>query len=70
MKRSLLPFAVAVAVTLGAQAARADFSGSAKPCSLPNGTYHIVLPEGAKGPVPAILLIRGYGGSGLGTIHT
>jgi polyhydroxybutyrate depolymerase len=69
MKRSLLPLAVAVGVTLAGQAARADCNGVAKPCSLANGTYHIVLPDGAKGPVPAILLIHGYGGEGLGTIR-
>ena len=47
----------------------ADCNGAAEPCSLPNGTYHIVLPEGTTGPIPAILLLHGYGGEGVGSIR-
>lgn len=54
---------------LVATAAAADCNGASGPCELPNGTYHIVLPEGTTGPVPAILLLHGYGGEGVGTIR-
>jgi polyhydroxybutyrate depolymerase len=56
-------------VALSATSAAADCNGVAEPCRLPNGTYHIVLPPGATGEVPAILLLHGYGGEGLGTIR-
>jgi polyhydroxybutyrate depolymerase len=49
--------------------AAADCNGAAVPCRLANGTYHIVLPDGKTGPVPAILLLHGYGGEGLGSIR-
>jgi polyhydroxybutyrate depolymerase len=42
---------------LVASTAAADCNGESSPCKLPNGTYHIVLPEGVTGPVPAILLL-------------
>jgi polyhydroxybutyrate depolymerase len=47
----------------------ADCNGDSGPCKLANGTYHIVLPEGATGPIPAVLLLHGYGGEGVGTIR-
>jgi polyhydroxybutyrate depolymerase len=62
-------FALTVTTALCATVAAADCNGAAEPCRLANGTYHIVLPDGAKGPVPAILLLHGYGGEGVGTIR-
>ncbi len=61
--------AVAAGVWLFATIAVADCNGAATACRMPNGTYHIVLPEGATGPVPAIMLLHGYDGEGLGTIR-
>ncbi|AWB49381.1 polyhydroxybutyrate depolymerase [Gemmobacter aquarius] len=61
--------AIGLALALVASAAKADCNGAAVACEVPGGTYHIVLPEGAKGPVPAIILLHGYGGEGLGTIR-
>jgi polyhydroxybutyrate depolymerase len=58
-----------VAAVLGATPAAADCNGTPEPCRLPDGTYHIILPESAKGPVPAIMLLHGYGGEGVGTIR-
>lgn len=58
-----------VILALAASAAEADCAGAVRPCSLPGGTYHLVLPEGATGPVPAVMLLHGYGGGGLGTIR-
>jgi polyhydroxybutyrate depolymerase len=71
MTRSLpgLCLAAATATALVAGPARADCNGSPGPCDLPGGTYHIVLPQGATAPVPAVLLLHGYGGEGLGTIR-
>jgi polyhydroxybutyrate depolymerase len=64
-----LALAVALAAGLAAPAARADCNGATAACKLPGGTYHIVLPEGAGPGVPAIMLLHGYGGEGLGTIR-
>jgi polyhydroxybutyrate depolymerase len=58
-----------LALVLLAGTASADCGPKAGPCDIPGGTYHIVLPEGSDGPVPAILLLHGYGGEGLGTIR-
>ncbi len=69
MKRAALRFALSVATALIATSAAANCNGAARPCQLANGTYHIVLPEAATGAVPAILLLHGYGGEGLGTIR-
>jgi polyhydroxybutyrate depolymerase len=64
-----LAIATTLAVTLTAGIAAADCNGEAGPCRVANGTYHIVLPEGTTGPVPAILLLHGYGGEGVGSIR-
>jgi polyhydroxybutyrate depolymerase len=61
--------ALSVAAALSATAAAADCNGVAGPCQLAEGTYHIVLPEGRTGPIPAILLLHGYGGEGAGMIR-
>ena len=39
------------------------------PCEVPNGTYHIALPDGAEEPVPAIVFLHGYGGSAEGVMR-
>jgi polyhydroxybutyrate depolymerase len=69
MSRAALRLALTLTSALVATTAAADCNGAAGPCNLPNGTYHIVLPEGVTGPVPAIILLHGYGGEGLGTIR-
>ncbi|MES2813498.1 MAG: hypothetical protein V4720_01230 [Pseudomonadota bacterium] len=58
-----------LALVLMAGAASADCGPDAGACKIPGGTYHIVLPDGVTGPIPAILLLHGYGGEGLGTIR-
>ncbi|MGQ0564349.1 MAG: alpha/beta hydrolase family esterase [Gemmobacter sp.] len=60
---------LAAATVLSATPAAADCNGAPEPCRLANGTYHIVLPEGTTGPVPAILLLHGYGGEGVGLVR-
>jgi polyhydroxybutyrate depolymerase len=69
MSNSPLAVALSVTTTLWAAAVAADCNGAPTPCKLDNGTYHIVLPEGVTGPLPAIMLLHGYGGEGLGTIR-
>jgi polyhydroxybutyrate depolymerase len=69
MMRCWLGWTLAAAASVPASTALADCNGATEACKLPNGTYHIVLPEGATGPVPAIMLVHGYGGEGLGTIR-
>lgn len=61
--------ALAVGLALLGGAATADCNGETGPCRVAGGTYHIVLPPGATGPVPAILLLHGWGGEGEGTIR-
>lgn len=58
-----------LALVLMAGTASADCGPDAGACTLPGGTYHIVLPDRVTGPIPAILLLHGYGGEGLGTIR-
>lgn len=59
----------ALAFLVLAGAAHAGCGPNAEPCSIAGGTYHIALPEVAQGPVPAILLLHGFGGEGLGFIR-
>jgi polyhydroxybutyrate depolymerase len=61
--------ALALGAWLCAAPVVAGCNGAAEPCHIPQGTYHIVLPPGAKGPVPAILMLHGHGGDGAGMIR-
>ncbi|MEM7721767.1 MAG: polyhydroxybutyrate depolymerase [Pseudomonadota bacterium] len=54
----------ALALTLATSPALAACNGEAAPCETDLGTYHIVLPENAEGPIPAILYLHGVGGRG------
>lgn len=49
--------------------AMAGCNGDPDPCQIPDGTYHITLPEGAASPHPAVLLLHGYGGDGEGFVR-
>lgn len=69
MKNSCFGVAAGLAVALAATMAAADCNGAAGACKVPGGTSHIVLPQGASGQVPAIMLLHGYGGEGVGTIR-
>jgi polyhydroxybutyrate depolymerase len=70
MRQAVTGLALTLTSALLATTAAADCNRAAGPCELPDGTYHIVLPEGATGSVPAIMLLHGYGGEGLGTIRS
>jgi polyhydroxybutyrate depolymerase len=59
----------ALALFLLSTVASADCGPEAAACKISGGTYHIALPEGVAQPIPAILLLHGYGGEGLGIIR-
>ena len=42
----------------------ADCGGADDPCLIEGGSYHIAMPEGVDGPVPAFIYFHGAGGSG------
>lgn len=69
MRLSALGFALSLATALCATAAAADCNGAPEPCRLRDGTYHIVLPAGVTATVPAVILLHGYGGEGVGLIR-
>lgn len=69
MKPFPLGVAASLAMPFWAVSAAADCFSAAAPCTLNNGTYHIVLPQNATGPVPAVMLLHGYGGEGVGLIR-
>jgi polyhydroxybutyrate depolymerase len=69
MIRPVAALVVTLATLLYASIAAAECNGAPEPCRLPDGTYHIILPKGETGPHPAILLLHGYGGEGMGFIR-
>ncbi|MEL6168672.1 MAG: alpha/beta fold hydrolase [Pseudomonadota bacterium] len=48
--------------------AAADCGPVPGPCELPDGTYHIELPEPANRPMPALVFLHGWGSRGEGTL--
>ncbi len=64
--RTLL--AAALAATIGT-VANAGCLDNDEPCETPMGSYHIVRPEGASDPVPAIVFLHGAGGSGASAVR-
>ncbi|NRB17173.1 MAG: polyhydroxybutyrate depolymerase [Rhodobacteraceae bacterium] len=61
--------AVAVMVALWGGAARAGCADLSAPCQISTGAYHISLPQAARQqPLPVVLFLHGYGGSGAGTM--
>jgi polyhydroxybutyrate depolymerase len=56
------------AFLLAATSAQADCGAVAGPCEVPEGTYHVALPEGP-GPLPSVVFLHGYGSSGAGTLR-
>lgn len=64
-----LRFVLALVLAVFSTAARADCNGDPGPCTIDSGTYHIVLPTGAEGAVPAVMILHGYGGSGDGMLQ-
>lgn len=69
MIRTLAALSLALGACLCGSAVMAGCNGDPAPCQMPDGTYHIVLPEGAAGPHPAVLLLHGFGGEGEGFVR-
>jgi polyhydroxybutyrate depolymerase len=65
MNRLVLALAAALAT---AGAAGAGCGPVAEPCAVAGGTYHVELPAGTAGPLPALLFLHGWGGTGEGTL--
>ena len=57
-----------LAAVLGWAGAAAACGTAENACGLDSGSYRIVLPEGTEGPVPAVVFLHGYGGSGAGIL--
>ncbi len=57
----LVVFLLALALAGGARAARCDYSGFEKPCTVQGGEYRVLIPEG-EGPFPAMVYLYGSGG--------
>ena len=66
--RGVVGAALALIAGLWGDAARAGCDGSAEPCQISTGSYHISLPDDAQKPVPVVMFLHGYGGSGAGTM--
>ena len=60
--------ALCVGVRAGS-AAQAACGSDPAACILHEGSYHVVLPEGAGPAMPAVVFLHGYGSSGEGTLH-
>lgn len=60
---------LAVALTFWGAAAAADCAGQADACEISGGQYHITLPDNVERPVPVVVFLHGYGGSGAGTMR-
>jgi len=53
-----------------ALSAQADCAAlSSAPCEISGGSYHIALPKGAQGPVPAVLFLHGWGSDGANALR-
>lgn len=58
-----------LAALLGWAGAAAGCGTADSACTVEAGSYRIVLPETRDGPVPAVVFLHGYGGSGAGTLQ-
>ncbi|WP_209313636.1 alpha/beta hydrolase family esterase [Jannaschia formosa] len=65
MRRLLLAALLALASPVQAQ----EGCGAEGACTLENGRYYIALPPSPDGPVPAVVFLHGFGGSGEGTMR-
>ncbi|WP_193139293.1 MULTISPECIES: alpha/beta hydrolase family esterase [unclassified Meridianimarinicoccus] len=65
--RAALLLGAAVALCGGAASACSD-PGAV--CEIDGGTYHVALPEAVEGPIPALIWLHGYGGTGAGSLRT
>ncbi len=59
----------ALACCLITTTAQAGCNDDGPPCEVPLGTYHILVPEDAAGPLPAVMFLHGAGGAGTGAVN-
>nr|WP_259959013.1 PHB depolymerase family esterase [Leisingera caerulea] len=65
MMRGLKPgAAVAALIAFWGSGAAAACGAAPEACAVQDGRYHIVLPEASAVPVPVVMFLHGYGGSG------
>ncbi|MGB7269663.1 MAG: CocE/NonD family hydrolase [Albidovulum sp.] len=64
--RQTLAGGIWAAVLLMAAPSLASCDGQDGACLVANGEYHIMRPDEVSGPVPAVMFLHGYGGSGEG----
>ncbi|MCU0853366.1 MAG: prolyl oligopeptidase family serine peptidase [Rhodobacteraceae bacterium] len=69
MTAKALSRAAGLCLGLLAGAAQAACGDRADACTLPGGSYHIVLPETGPAAPPAVVFLHGYGGSGEGALR-
>ena len=58
----------AVVLTMGL-ASTAEACSQTTDCEVALGQYNIALPEGVEGPIPAVVFVHGFGGSGKGVFN-
>lgn len=59
---------LAFAISIHAAQAFAGCGAVGDPCHVAQGTYLLHLPDGATGPIPAVMFLHGWGGSAKGTM--
>ncbi|MEX0304919.1 MAG: polyhydroxybutyrate depolymerase, partial [Leisingera sp.] len=64
MKALKASAAAAALIALWGSAAAAGCGAEPEACEIEGGSYHILLPAKAGGPVPVVMFLHGYGGSG------
>lgn len=60
---------LAAALCALAAPAAASCGDADQPCEIASGSYHIDTPDGADGPVPAVIFLHGAGGKGTGILR-
>ncbi len=69
MIRAVVCAGLGLAAALLGGAAQADCGRDPGACTLPDGSYHIVLPETDAESAPAVVFLHGFGSSGEGTMR-
>lgn len=62
-------YGLAFGLALLGSAAMAGCNGAPGACTIEGGSYHLLLPEGAKDGIPAVMFLHGYGGEGASTLR-
>ncbi|WOI34531.1 PHB depolymerase family esterase [Tritonibacter scottomollicae] len=68
MTHSAAITSLALALIMAAPAAHAICGTAEGACTLPDGSYELVLPSDGQGAVPAVMFLHGHGGSARGVL--